>query len=190
MPQPSITKIRLKITYLKFYWNSPGASELNIGACCKQYNVATTVHSRHNTAVMFYLPLKWRHNERGGVSNHLPYDCLLKPLFGRRSKKTSKLRVTGFCARNSPVTGEFPPPPPPKKKGPVTRKIFPFDDVIMSSWLCCMQRRIVKNRAIERQQCNTEINMRGRAISIAVWHSLVHIHQIIFAVTRTEQTGE
>ena len=26
----------------------------------------------------------------------------------RRSKKTSKLRVTGLCARNSPVTGEFP----------------------------------------------------------------------------------
>ena len=27
---------------------------------------------------------------------------------GRRSKKTSKLRVTGLCAGNSPVTGEFP----------------------------------------------------------------------------------
>ena len=29
-------------------------------------------------------------------------------LFRCRSKKTSKLRVTGLCARNSPVTGEFP----------------------------------------------------------------------------------
>ena len=28
MPQPSITKIRLKITYLKFYPNSSGANEL------------------------------------------------------------------------------------------------------------------------------------------------------------------
>ena len=26
----------------------------------------------------------------------------------RRSKKTSKLRVTGLCAGNSPETGEFP----------------------------------------------------------------------------------
>ena len=26
----------------------------------------------------------------------------------RKSKKTSKLRVTGLCAGNSPVTGEFP----------------------------------------------------------------------------------
>ena len=30
MPQPSITKIRLKITCLKFYWNSPGANELSL----------------------------------------------------------------------------------------------------------------------------------------------------------------
>ena len=29
-------------------------------------------------------------------------------LFGRRSKETSKLRVAGLCAGNSPVTGEFP----------------------------------------------------------------------------------
>ena len=43
-----------------------------------------------------------------GVLNHQPYQCLLKRLFGRRSKKTSKLRITGFCAGNSPVTGDFP----------------------------------------------------------------------------------
>ena len=34
--------------------------------------------------------------------------CLLNRWFRRRSKKTSKLRVTGLCAGNSPVTGEFP----------------------------------------------------------------------------------
>ena len=32
----------------------------------------------------------------------------LNHLFTRRSKNTSKLRVTGLCAGNSPVTGEFP----------------------------------------------------------------------------------
>ena len=37
------------------------------------------------------------------------YDCLLNRLFRRRSKKTSKLRVTGLCAGNSLVTGEFVP---------------------------------------------------------------------------------
>ena len=52
--------------------------------------------------------LQWRHNGRDDISNHQPYDCLLNRLFRRRSKKTSKLRVTGLCVGNSPVTGEFP----------------------------------------------------------------------------------
>ena len=52
--------------------------------------------------------LRWRHNGRDGVSNHQPHDCLLNSLFGRRSKKASKFRVTGLCAGNSPGTGEFP----------------------------------------------------------------------------------
>ena len=51
--------------------------------------------------------LHWRHNGRDGVSNHHPYVCLLSRLFRRRSKKTSKLRVTGRCEGNSPGTGEF-----------------------------------------------------------------------------------
>ena len=53
-------------------------------------------------------PLQWRQNERTGVSNHQHHECLLDRLFRRRSKKTSKLRVTGLCAGNSPGTGEFP----------------------------------------------------------------------------------
>ena len=70
--------------------------------------------------------LQWRNNECDGVSNHQPHDCLLNRSFMRRSKKTSKLHVTGICEGNSPVTGEFP------TQGPVTRKMFPFDDVIMT----------------------------------------------------------
>ena len=54
------------------------------------------------------LSLQWRHNERDGVSNHQLDECLLKRLFRCRSKETSKLRVTGLCEGNSPVTGEFP----------------------------------------------------------------------------------
>ena len=53
------------------------------------------------------LALQCRHNEHDGVSNHQHHDNLLKCLFRRRSKKTSKLRVTGLCAGNSPVSGEF-----------------------------------------------------------------------------------
>ena len=51
--------------------------------------------------------LHWRHNDHDCVSNHQPHGCLLNLLFRRRSKKTSKLRVTGICEGNSPVTDEF-----------------------------------------------------------------------------------
>ena len=49
----------------------------------------------------------------------------LWPSSSRVSYKTSKLRVTGLWAGNSPVSGEFP------TKGPVMRIFFPFDDVII-----------------------------------------------------------
>ena len=52
--------------------------------------------------------LQWRHNVGDGVSNHQHRHCLLNRLFRRRSKKTSKLCVTGLCEGISPVTGEFP----------------------------------------------------------------------------------
>ena len=48
------------------------------------------------------------HNELDSVSNHQPHECLLNRLFGRRSKKTSKLCVTGLYAGNSTGTDEFP----------------------------------------------------------------------------------
>ena len=76
--------------------------------------------------------LHWRHNEHASVSNHQPDDCLLNHLFRRRSKKTSKLRVTGLCAGNSPGPVNSP------HKGPVSRKMFPFDYVIMSFVSCIL----------------------------------------------------
>ena len=51
---------------------------------------------------------QWRHNKPDGVSTQQPHDCLLNRLFRRRSKETSKLRVTDLCPGNSSVTGEFP----------------------------------------------------------------------------------
>ena len=95
--------------------------------CCNvtavQYDVAVTA--------WFSVSLRWRHNGRDSVSNHQPHDCLLNRLFRRRSKKTSKFRATGLCAGNSPGTSEF-----PAHKWPVTRKMFPFDDVIMCRYSC------------------------------------------------------
>ena len=63
------------------------------------------------SALLVYLipcSSKWRHNGRDSVSNHQPHDCFLDRLFRHRSKKTSKLRVTGLCAGNSQEAGEFP----------------------------------------------------------------------------------
>ena len=74
----------------------------------------------------FRMTLHWRSNDHDGVSNHQPHGCLLNRLFSGRSKKTSKLRVTGFCVGNSPGPVNSP------HKGLVTRKMFPFGDVIMN----------------------------------------------------------
>ena len=100
-------------------------------------------------------PLQWRHNEHDSVSNHQPHDCLHSRLFRRRSKKTSKLRVTGLCAGDSPWTGEFPAQ---------TRKMFPFDDVIMHFVKCLyfvywipankFYWNLNKNTTVFKQKCS------------------------------------
>ena len=72
------------------------------------------------------ITLRWRHNDHDSVSNHQPNGCLLNRLFRHRSKETSKFRVIGLCVGNSPGPVNSP------HKGPVTRKMFPFDDVIMT----------------------------------------------------------
>ena len=70
--------------------------------------------------------ITWRHNERNGVSTHRRLECLFNGLSRSRSKNTSKLRIIDFCDR-WPVN--FP------HKRPVTRKIFSFDDFILSYWV-------------------------------------------------------
>ena len=50
--------------------------------------------------------LQWRHHWRDSVWNH--HATLTIVYSTVYSKKTLKLRVTGLCAGNSPVTGEFP----------------------------------------------------------------------------------
>ena len=66
------------------------------------------INSYRRILCIVMMPLQWHHNERDGISNHQPRDCLFNRLFRRRSQKTSKLRVTGRCAGKSPVAGEFP----------------------------------------------------------------------------------
>ena len=69
--------------------------------------------------------LPWRHNGRDGVSNHQLLDGLLNRLFKAQIKEHIKAQRHWPLWGDSPVTGEIP------HIGPVTRKMFPFDDVIM-----------------------------------------------------------
>ena len=81
-------------------------------------------------------PLQWHHNERDFVSNHQRLDCKLNGLFRCRSKKNIKAPC------HWPLSGL---PVNSLHKGPVTRKMFPFDDVIMQDknttcWVFCCGR--------------------------------------------------
>ena len=101
------------------------------------WNLQNTAYCLTNSIKSNIDPLQWRHNGRDGVSNHQGLDCLLNRLFRHRLKKTSGLRVTGLCEGKSPVNSPH--------KGPVTRKMFPFDDVIMD---CCTLIALENERAL------------------------------------------
>ena len=70
------------------------------------------------------LALQLRHNGQDGISNYQSLNCLF--LVRHRSKKTSKLHVTGLCEGNPLMTGGFP-------SQREMWKMFSFDDVIMES---------------------------------------------------------
>ena len=78
--------------------------------CTNHYTGHLRTKQQHIWIMQWFKQLssQWPHNEHNGVPNHQPHDCLLNRLFWCRSKKTSKLRFTGLCEGNSPVTGEFP----------------------------------------------------------------------------------
>ena len=86
------------------------------------HNLIFTLHLSYSV-IKDHITLRWHHNERDGITNYRLLDCLLNHLFRSRSKKTPKLRVTGYCEGNSPMTSPH--------KRPVTRKMFPLDYVIM-----------------------------------------------------------
>ena len=96
-------KSLLMICQLWFWYGTVSLGNKNsyyLNQCCPDFQ-------RHMDSLGRNWSLQWRHNEHDSVSNHQRLDCLLNCLFWPRSKKTSKLRVTGLCGWNSPVTGEF-----------------------------------------------------------------------------------
>ena len=80
---------------------SHGVSNSNSIVCLTVYSAWLQWKYQSFAWPNFGVALQWRHNGRDGGSNHQSHDCLLNRLFRRRSKKTSKLRVTGH------LCGEF-----------------------------------------------------------------------------------
>ena len=91
------------------------------------------------------LSLQWRHNERDGISNHQRLDCLLNACSGpdqRQYQSPASLACVRGIHRwpmNSP------------HKEPVTRKTFPFDDVI----ICDGKRLSYRNSYLDLSQFST-----------------------------------
>ena len=102
-----ISRIQVEI------YNSQPPGLVNVSSVHTRRNYKIShkkLRRRHFATIarQLYASLQWRHNKHDGVSNHQPRDCLFSRLFRSRSKKTSKLRITGLCEGNSPLTGEFP----------------------------------------------------------------------------------
>ena len=96
-------------------------------------------NARHGVRMTAWIQgwsLQWRQNGRDGVSNHQPRDCLLNRLLRHRSK-------------NSP------------HKGQVTRKMFPFDDVIMT--------RLAPSQWETSLQSNDVSHWPGTSLKSAQW---------------------
>ena len=113
------------ISWLLMPWRlaSPGHQQAYVidrrgqtGTCLPRWRISTTYGvsvSRNDIKCKYisisphniYSTLQWRHNGRDNVSKQQSYDCLRNRLFRRRSKKTSKLRVTVLY---SPGAGKFP----------------------------------------------------------------------------------
>ena len=89
-------------------------------------NFATFEKKCNDKTRQYVNTLPWRHNGHDSVSIHQPYDCLPNRLFERRSifqSSASLAFVRGI--HRGPVNSPH--------KWPVTRKMFPFDDVTMMS---------------------------------------------------------
>ena len=71
--------------------------------------------------------VQWRHSERDGVSNHGRFECLLNRFLSAYQRKHQRSATLVL------VRGIHWWPVNSSHKGPVARKMFPFDNVIMWS---------------------------------------------------------
>ena len=88
-------------------FTQPKISELRLPYLCAE-----------NSPVTDEFSAQWRNNERDGISNHQPHACLLNWKYQSSASLAFVQRIHRWPVNSS-------------HKGPVMRKIFPFDDVIM-----------------------------------------------------------
>ena len=101
--------------------------------------------------------LQWQHNERNGASK------FLSRLFRRRSKKTSKLRVTGLCEGNLPATSGFP------SQRVSNMEKCPFDNVIMLKLI--MRNSSLGNHSKIALKCMPQsfFNEKSTLLQVLTW---------------------
>ena len=128
------------------------------------------------------------------IASQVPHDCLLNSLFRRRSKKILKLRATGLCEGNSPMTAEPPPPPPPPHTHTHTHTHtqraseaenvsiwWRHHDSVSSKHICC--------HCLVFVVCNKELKTMDK-IMVILMHGSEHTHRSAnrFATSRSGYT--
>ena len=116
LPEPILAYCELDSNPKKMHLKMSSAKAVAILSRTDDCPGQTVQDRRHCT---FISANSWVHNAHDGVLNHQPRNCLPNRLFKQRSRKISKLRVTGRGPVNS------------AHKRPVTRNMSPFDDIIM-----------------------------------------------------------
>ena len=106
---------------------------------------------------MIFFSLQRRHNGCNGIWNHQPHYCLLNRLFWRSIDQRKHLSSTSLAF----VRGIHQWPVNSPHKWPVTRKMFPFDDVIMSNFCAISVLRNVR-------KCNTWLFPKDKFIMTGV----------------------
>ena len=82
-------------------------------------------HSGSGLEYMYYAGFHYDDVIMGAIASHITSLIIVYSTVYSDADQRKHLRVTGLCVGNSPGPVNSP------HKGPVTRKMFPFDDVIM-----------------------------------------------------------
>ena len=112
------------VVFVSCNGSSPVRCQAIIQTNADSLSVASSLMNMNSISVKL-LTLLWCPIGRVGISNHQPRDCFLNCLFRQRSNKHQGSASLAF------VMGIHQWPVNSPQKGPVKRKMFPFDDVIM-----------------------------------------------------------